>query len=206
MAGIPGRNQMKILSSKDIPGIYESLRNSLMSGSVGIFPTDTLYGLTGNALDEDVVERILRIKRRRSPFSIIPHSLQWVEEIIDQSQISLFEACAEQFSGKYSMLFRYSGSGLPEPLHSTGLVSLRIPHHWISDFARFAGIPLVTTSVNVHDEAPISSIDDLSEDLLEDIDFAIDEGPLPGPPSALVHCYDGKPFRIERRSPGREKI
>ncbi len=76
---------------------------------------------------------------------------------------------------------------------------MRLPAHWITEFTRYAGIPLFSTSVNIHHEAPMTDMSDLPEDIRANVDFCVYEGPLTGPPSAIVHCNEGWPFRLEDR-------
>lgn len=178
-----------------------ALKNRILDGEVGIFPTDTIYGLTGNALDEKVVEKILRIKRRKMPFSLIPHSIDWIRLIIDESQIALFDEYIGKYTGRFSTLWKYSerGASLPYHLRSSGLVSIRLPNHWITEFAADVKVPLVTTSVNIHRQPYMTSLDDLPGPIRKKVDFIVYEGPLRGSPSTIVHCYDGLPFKVERR-------
>ena len=52
------------LNDKTYLGVlYEAVR-AIKSGGVIVFPTDTVYGIGGNALDAKVAERIFRIKHR----------------------------------------------------------------------------------------------------------------------------------------------
>lgn len=192
---------MDIYLRENLSEAWETLRQRVVRGEVGILPTDTIYGFSGNALDENVIARVRAIKGREAPFSIIPHSLQWARLLIDESQRPIFDAHISEYTGRYTTLWTYAGGEdlLHFHLRSSGLVSIRLPDHWIYDFARQSGIPLITTSVNTHAEAPMKEIDDLSESLREALDFLVYEGPLKGPPSQIVHCYSGKPFRIDRR-------
>ncbi|MBI2265940.1 MAG: Sua5/YciO/YrdC/YwlC family protein [Armatimonadetes bacterium] len=192
---------MDIYTEIDRPFVRETLKARLLQGHVVILPTDTIYGISGNALDEKVVRRILEIKGRESPFSIIPHSLDWARLLIADSHRSLFDSHIHGYTGPYTTLWPYSGrlAHLVEPLRSSGLVGLRLPDHWITELASEAGVPLITTSVNVHQRPYMTFLDDLEESIRLGADLIVYEGPLCGPPSTIVHCHEGLPFRIEER-------
>lgn len=78
------------------------------------------------------------------------------------------------------------------------LVGIRLPQHWILDFAQKHAIPLTTTSVNRTGEPPMRCQETLDSVLESGIDFLIDEGLLENPASTLVRC-DSPEFQQTRR-------
>lgn len=191
---------LDLYTRDDLPYIRDILKTRLLQGEVGILPTDTIYGLSGNALDDAVVARILRLKRRRRPMSVIPHSMAWARLLLPESALEAFDEVWPRYVGAHTMLWPYAGrrARLPARLRNSGLVGLRQPDHWITDLARHAGVPLVTTSANPSRQAYMTTLSDLSEDLRTAIDFVVYEGPRPGPASTLVHLY-ASPVRLQPR-------
>ncbi|MBI2267678.1 MAG: hypothetical protein HYU64_21350 [Armatimonadetes bacterium] len=41
---------MDVYTSRDLPSVYDTLKARLLQGEIGILPTDTIYGISGNAL------------------------------------------------------------------------------------------------------------------------------------------------------------
>jgi L-threonylcarbamoyladenylate synthase len=148
----------------------------LRAGAVGILPTDTIYGLSGNALDDKVVRRIARLKRRRRPATIIPTTLDFLDERARVARVLR--------SGE-TVLVPYRGAVFPRALTSTGYVGLRRPRHWITALVERAGVPLVTTSVNITGHAPMTSLDDLAPSIKRGVDFLVYAGPLEGRASPI---------------------
>ena len=192
---------MDIYTQVDLPDVWETIKQRLADDEVCIMPTDTIYGLTGNALSEKVVNRILQIKGRSNPPSFIPHSVEWARLLIADEDKELFDRYFTAYRGRYTTLWRYSDKmvRLPYPLRSSGLVGLRLPRHWITDFAHRISIPLITTSANIHQSPHITGIKDIPGKIKDLVDFMVFEGSLPGSPSTIVHCYEGFPFREEVR-------
>lgn len=172
------------------PELQRELIARLKSGQVGVFPTDTIYGLSADARHHDAVERILELKKRRTPMSVVPHTLTWARQLVDPSYRQLFDETVERYRGRFTMLWPAAPSPkLAHPLVQTDtLVGLRLPHHWITDLASSGALPLVTTSVNRTGQPPMRSLDDLDPEMEDGIDFAVYQGPLSNPPSTLVRC------------------
>ena len=74
-------------------------------------------------------------------------------------------------------------------------IGVRIPEHWMAEFVKELGIPIVTTSVNVTGEIPLFSLDNMQIELKAFVDFAIDEGKLKAKASSVIDCTTGKILR-----------
>ncbi len=103
----------------------------LMNGNVVAIPTETVYGLAGNALDEDAVLKIFEAKNRPSFNPLIVHVKNWEEA----------EKYTEQIPAKAKLL---AGAFTPGPLTfllprknnipdlvtaGSDKVAIRIPNH-----------------------------------------------------------------------------
>lgn len=181
---------MDIYSSEELPQIREQLVERLTAGQVAIFPTDTLYGLTADARRKDAVERVLELKRRRTPVSCIPHSLEWARQLVAPEYRVRFDQNVERYFGSYTTLWPSNQETLhAHPLVQTPeLVGMRWPNHWITEFARQGELPLTTTSVNLTGHPPMRSLESLAPSIKDGIDFLVYEGPLEGKASTIVHC------------------
>jgi L-threonylcarbamoyladenylate synthase len=58
-------------------------RTILASGGVIVFPTDTIYGLLANALDEAAIAKIYKIKKRNinKPISVLVRDIQMAKKV-----------------------------------------------------------------------------------------------------------------------------
>ena len=82
---------MKIVQvdlNKDYSEALEEAVAVLERGGVIIYPTDTLYGIGCNALDEKAVSKIFEIKERplSKPLPIIIRDIKWAKELADVSR------------------------------------------------------------------------------------------------------------------------
>lgn len=189
---------MDVYVADDLPFVRGQLLARLRAGEVGILPTDTLYGLSGDASRPEVVRRIQRIKRRNNPPSLIPPSLDWAEQAIAPSHRERFAKLHATYAGPFTMLFPSAPGPLQRTLGSRA-VGLRLPAHWVRGLCEELGGPLVTTSVNRTGEPPMQDLSSLDPRVAKELDFLVYEGPLPGPPSTLV-WLDGRRPRLIQRS------
>jgi len=73
-----------------------------------------------------------------------------------------------------------------------------MPDHWIQDFVRDFGKPVVTTSANVAGREFMTSLENLDPRIKMKLDFIIDEGEKRGTPSTLIDLTNEQEMVIAR--------
>ncbi|PIN76267.1 hypothetical protein COV22_00535, partial [Candidatus Woesearchaeota archaeon CG10_big_fil_rev_8_21_14_0_10_47_5] len=70
---------MRVLTREEVELSRIGLSGEIAGGAIFIYPTDTIYGIGCNALDDRAVSRVRGIKQRNSkPFSVIVPSKEWI--------------------------------------------------------------------------------------------------------------------------------
>jgi L-threonylcarbamoyladenylate synthase len=163
--------------------IVEAIR----SGKIFIYPTDTIYGIGCNALIDTSVERVRTIKNRpdNKPFSIIAPSKEWIIENCEVSQAEL----DKYLPGPYTLFLRKEETCQVSKFVNTSddTLGVRIPDHWFTSFVAEAGVPFVTTSVNLSGEEYMKKLEDLSPEILNAVDYVVYEGEIDREPSIKVN-------------------
>ena len=77
---------MKILQvdlNKDYSEVIKEAVAVLGAGGGIIYPTDTIYGIGANALDEKAVKKVFELKRRplSKPLPMIIRNIKWAKEL-----------------------------------------------------------------------------------------------------------------------------
>ena len=190
-----------IVVSKDEVKLNKDLYiNQVYDGAVFVYPTDTIYGIGCVATKDSPIIKIRNLKKRPSqPFSIIAPSKDWIFK--NCSVKSSDEKWINKLPGPYTLIFKLKEDNeLSRYVNPQGnTVGVRIPNHWISDFVRELGVPIITTSANVHNESFMTSLDDLSERIKSGIDFLIYEGVIRGKPSTIVDLSGSEDKIINRQ-------
>ncbi len=136
---------------RDLSFALEALQN----GQLVAIPTETVYGLAANALDEDAVLRIFQVKNRPAFDPLIVHvasweqALNWItEEEPDNLKRAAYlaKAC---WPGPLTLLLKKSKE-IPD-LVTSGLprVALRVPRHPLTlQLLEMLDFPLAAPSAN----------------------------------------------------------
>lgn len=190
---------MKIIKLADALKDMErvELAKAVREGKILIYPTDTLYGIGCNAEKTASVERIMKAKGRDSekPLSIIAPSKEWIAENtkITSNHVKFID---NLFPGPYTIVLK-ARIKIPFVVSKDVKMGIRIPRNEFCDFIRSQGSPFVTTSVNLSEENPVYSINDIPTRIMTIADYVIDAGEIRGHASR-VFDISGKSLEILR--------
>jgi L-threonylcarbamoyladenylate synthase len=162
----------------------EFLKSKILAGKIFIYPTDTIYGLGCNALDEKAVAKIKEIKSRDKdkPLSIIAPNIEWVITNFRTTEAEL----ERYFPGPYTLLLKKRDASFLSWISINERIGVRVPNQEFCFKIQESGVPFVTTSVNLTGETPIKSIKEIKPEIKLKVDYIIDIGELNGKPSTLV--------------------
>ncbi len=152
----------------------------LKDGGVVAIPTETVYGLAANALDEDAVSKIFKAKGRPQDNPLIVH-ISEIEELYPLVKGVPKEALllAEKFwPGPLTMILPRSEI-VPKSV-SAGLdtVAVRMPSHPIARaIIKSAGVPLAAPSANLSGKPSPTTAQHVFNDMNGRIDAIADGGP-----------------------------
>lgn len=155
----------------------------IFSGGVVAMPTETVYGLGGNAFDDAAVQKIFEIKGRPNDNPLIAH----VHEGYDLSKIIDFDppyakALREAFlPGPLTLV--YPSKNKVSPYVSCGLdtLAVRVPSHkGAQAFLRAVDIPIVAPSANLSKHVSPTSAMHVYEDFEGKIPLILDGGACEG--------------------------
>lgn len=155
--------------------------------SLFIYPTDTIYGIGCNALDEGLVKKVREIKRRHTiPFSVIAPSKEWIRQHCQMSDEA--EAWLEKLPGPYTLILPLKAPDEFPKAVNKGLdtLGIRIPDNWFSGVVEELGVPIITTSANLTGKDYMTSLDDLDPAIRKSVEQIFYEGELQARPSTIV--------------------
>lgn len=182
----------------------ENLENSaeraaeiLQSGGLVAIPTETVYGLAGNALDGNIVKKIYTAKGRPSDNPLIVHVNNFEEaEKYWNGNLSKAKRLAEAFwPGPLTIILPKNEKIPPETSGGLDTVAIRCPEDKIAKkIIEKACIPLAAPSANSSGKPSPTSAKYVFEDLDGKIDMIIDGGECSvGVESTVISLAEKKP-------------
>jgi L-threonylcarbamoyladenylate synthase len=196
--------------NKDYSDVIREAVNVLNYGGTIIYPTDTLYGLGANALDEIAVRKVFKIKKRSfsKPLPMIARDYFWVKELANIKKRHE-ETIKKVWPGKVTVVLSKKDS-IPGVLTAEfNSVGIRIPDYVFTDklLAKF-GYPLTSTSANISGQQPTNDINKIIEIFSKSIekpDLIIDAGILPKSEPSMIVDLTGDKLKVIRISPTKPK-
>jgi L-threonylcarbamoyladenylate synthase len=189
---------METFTKSEVTIRKEELLDRIDQGELFIHPTDTIYGIGCNALDEQAIEKVRKLKERTDvPFSIWAPNKEWIKENCYITAEA--EKWLQELPGPYTLVLKLKNKNAIAPSVNSGKdsIGVRIPSHWFSNVVEEMGIPLITTSANRAGRRFMTTIEELDPEIQKGIRFTIYEGEKSGRPSKIIHLEEGE--RIQER-------
>ncbi len=182
----------------------DGARRVLTNGGVVVFPTDTIYGLGANALDERAIAKLFRIKGRdrNKPISIL------VRDLKAARRVACIDSKAEDILGRIwpgpvTVILRKKDL-IPYSLTAGGeSVAVRVPADpWVQKLLGAVDFPITATSANLSGAQNILAADELRRTFAgrkDAPDLLLDAGDLAsGTPSTIIDLTDIRNPRLVR--------
>lgn len=126
--------------------------NMLADGKTVIFPTETVYGLGANALDEDAATKIYQAKGRPSDNPLLVHVADkedvydLVENVDDRAKLLMDKF----WPGPLTIVFKKKAIIPDRTSGGLDTVAIRMPSDQVArDLIRQAGVPIAAPSANI---------------------------------------------------------
>ncbi len=177
---------MKIVDiNKNRREAIEEAVKVLKKGELIVYPTETCYGLGGDATNSEALKKIMEYKTLRGskPISIAVSDIDMAEKYVDLNEMSL-NIYKNYLPGPITVVSQSKGNLLPPVVSVKGGVGVRYPdYEFTLELIKAFGKPITATSANVSYRSTPYSIEKLIKDLpkqsLNLIDLFLDAGELP---------------------------
>lgn len=176
----------------------EEAKEKLEEGGIVVFSTETAYGIAADALNSDAVEKVFSAKRRprQKGLTVIVDSLETAESYSELSEDE--KKIVEEFMPGPLTLIAEKREMVPDNLNEKFV--FRISSGAIaSKLAEFG--PITATSANISGKETSYSVEDISEELLEKVDYIIDAGELEKSPTSTIIELEDNEVIVHREGP-----
>lgn len=177
---------------------YEEIKaaaEAIKQGNLVLFPTETVYGIGANALNEEAVKKIYIAKGRASDNPLIAHiaDIEMLKElVIEVGQIE--KKLIEKFwPGPLTIVFKKKN--IVPDIITGGLdtVAIRMPSNEIArKLIEYSKCPIAAPSANISGKPSGTLVEDIIDELDGKVEYVIDGGKVDiGVESTVVRVVDG---------------
>ncbi len=171
----------------------EKLVDILKNGGIAVIPTDTVYGIVCDALDEEAVDKIYQLKKRSysKPMIVLMSDMDMVKKYtksLSKLEKKLFDTFAP---GPLTVLVKKADS-IPGVVNSNlPDLGVRIPDDKdLQLLISKLGHPIVATSANVSSSETITRINMLEDSIKDNVDYIYNGGSIYRGASTIVREKD----------------
>ena len=179
--------------------VLQECEQTLKSGGVIVYPTETLYGLGVDIRNDQAIEKIIELKGRpkNMPIAVAVTNLEQVKAIAEVSHLAL-EIINKCIPNPITILLKAKGMVNRKLTGGSDLIGFRFPEHEFTEelINRFG--PITATSANLHGGINPIVIDTSLDQFGEGIDIYLDSGPCKIGEASTVVDTTGDTIKIIR--------
>lgn len=168
------------LETREAEAALDRAAEILQRGGLVALPTETVYGLGANALDEAAVRGIFAAKQRPAWDPVIVHIADeaMLDGLVEQIPDAARKLMKAFWPGPLTLLLPRSQAVPDVVTAGRPLVGVRMPAHPVAlELIRRAGVPVAAPSANIFGHISPTSAEHVLQDLDGRVDAVLDGGP-----------------------------
>lgn len=180
--------------------LYTKILNTLKNNNIAIVPTDTIYGLCCNALNEEATKKLFYIKKR--PLTkTIAIAVKDKNDIYNYTQniCPLAKKIIDVFlPGPLTLILDTNGKIKNKFLIYNNTIAIRVPeNHKLLHILQHVDFPLALTSANIHNNTNCTNITQVLKQLPDKIEY-IDDGECKYKQESTIISFQNNKILIQR--------
>ena len=190
--------------------MLEQAAELIKQGKIVVFPTETVYGIGTNGLDENAVKKLYEVKQRplNKPISLLVSNMEMVNLIAKDITEVEYKIMEKFFPGPLTIILKKKEI-VPDILTAgQNTVGVRMPSGEIArKLLEYANIPIAAPSANISGMPSGINLQEIKKQFKGKVDYFIDGGNSElGISSTIVQVVDGKPQILRQGSITLEQI
>lgn len=189
----------------------EEVDKIIKNGGIVVFPTETVYGIGTNGLDEDAVKKLYDVKERalNKPISLLVSDINMINQVAKDITDVEYKLMEEFFPGPFTIILKKKENVIPNVVTANkDTIGIRIPDDEIArKLIECANVPLATTSANISGMPSGTNLNDIVKSFDRNVDCFVDGGESKlGTASTIVEVIDGIPHILRLGTITKEQI
>lgn len=185
---------LKVFENNPNPKFLDMAVEALRDGDIVIYPTDTLYAIGCDALNNSAINKICKLKGinpDKTNLSIICDGISMVAEYarFDNRQ---FKVLKTNLPGPFTFILP-SSSSLPKVFKGRKTVGIRVPENNVAvELVRRLGNPILSTTISYTDDDYAVNPELIAETYADSAAYLLDGGDGGLIPSTVVDMTSGE--------------
>ncbi|MST04221.1 MAG: threonylcarbamoyl-AMP synthase [Candidatus Pacebacteria bacterium] len=200
-------SSVELIRLENLDSKIKDVVSALKAGNLIIFPTETLYGIGANALNEEAVRKIFTVKKRpeSKPILILISEIEMLNKLVLEIPKIARDLIYKFWPGPLTIIFSAKGGSAFGGKNKTGLLNALNPYgntvairmtssKTAQKIITLCGFPITATSANLNGKEAIKNYKEAMEQFGNSslIRYMIeDENMKDSKPSTIIDVSDG---------------
>ena len=173
----------------------EKIVEVVNSSGLVISPTDTVYGIMGDALNKESIKNVYDVKQRdyKKPLILLMSSIDMIKEYtldISEDEMNLMK---KFYPGCMTLLLKRNSKVDGMICNNGEYVGVRIPDNKdLLSIIDKLGRPVFSTSCNISGNDVVRRVDEIDEEIISKVDYIYDGGYIDSVSSTVVKIDNGE--------------
>lgn len=170
--------------------------SDLQTGSLIVYPTDTIYGLGCDIFNKKAIDRIYQVKQESSskPLSFVCADLTDLAQYATDISNATYRLMKRLLPGPYTFILKASRQVPKFMMSNRKTVGIRVPDNQIClAIVKALGRPIVSTSITQQNDEILNDPEVIEARFGKVVDIIVDGGIIMSEPSTVVDLTDNEP-------------
>lgn len=171
----------------------DNIVDIIKNGGLVIMPTDTVYGIIGDATNEDVIKKVFDIKKRdfNKPLLMLVNGTDMLKRYVDNVRELEQNIIDKYWPGPVTIVFNKNNCVSNLLTANQDTVGVRYPNNeLLLDIISKINRPLLSTSVNISGKSNVIDLKNIEDEIRNSVDFIMDGGVCDNLASTIIKCKD----------------
>ena len=172
----------------------KELVDNIERGNLVIVPTDTVYGISADACNEEAIKKVFIAKHREEkPLIVMVSSIEMLKKYVKNINELEQKLIDKYWPNTLTILFEKSDNLSNLVTCGSPLVGVRMPNNkLLLDLMNEINKPIISTSANISGNSVITNTNLIDPELKKHISYIYDDGEKTNIASTLVKVEDNK--------------
>lgn len=182
----------------------------IQEGGIVIFPTETVYGIGVNGLNETAIKKLYEVKQRpiNKPISLLVNSIEMIEKVAKDITEIEYDLIKRFLPGPLTIVLKKKDIVPDIVTAGFDTIGIRMPENKIAlKLIEYAGVPIATPSANISGRPSGTNLKAIMKDFNDKVDYFIDGGISKiGVASTIVQVVNDNPYILRKGKISEEQI